>query len=334
MIYILDVLIAFVLDLIFGDPQQIPHPIRFIGSLISKTEGFLRKIAERFSNSSRAERICGCLLCGFVVLFVFMFVFILLYLAAKVNQVLFHILNIYIIYSSLAARCLADEAKKVYHKLKSGTLDEARVSLSWLVGRDTSALSEDGVIRGVIETTAENTVDAVISPLFYALIGSAFGLGAPIVYAFKAVSTLDSMVGYKNDKYRYMGTASARLDDVLNFIPARLSIIFIPLAAALLGMNGLPSFKTALRDRKKHLSPNSAHSESAVAGALGVRLGGPNVYFGKIIEKPYLGDPVKDIDAEDIIKTNKIMYLSSVLTVAAFVPAAVYLTKFLVSAVF
>ena len=322
MIYILDVLIAFILDLIFGDPQQIPHPIRFIGGLISNTESILRKVSSRFKNKARAESICGFFLCCIVVLIVFMFVIVILYFAAKVSPILFHAMNIYIIYTSIATKCLADEAKKVYKKMCTGTLDEARASLSWLVGRDTSNLTEEGIVRGVIETTAENTVDAVISPLFYALIGSVFGIGAPLVYAFKAVSTLDSMVGYKNDKYRYMGTVSARLDDVLNFIPARLSIIFISISAALIGLDGKLSLKTAIRDRKKHLSPNSAHSESAVAGALGIRLGGPNVYFGKVVEKPYLGDQIKPIDKADILRTIKLMYTSSVFTLIILTTAA------------
>jgi len=326
MIYVLDVVIAYVLDLLFGDPQGITHPIRFVGGLIKNTEKFLRtKVILKFKNKAKAEILSGFILCAFVVVIVFALVFVILYLANVISPILFHIINIYIIYTAIATKCLADEAKKVYVKLENRTLEEARVSLSWLVGRDTSNLTEEGVIRGVIETTAENTVDAVISPIFYALLGSIFGLGAPVVYAFKAVSTLDSMVGYKNEKYRYLGMASARLDDILNFIPARLAIIIIPISAILLRFDGARSFKTAIRDRKKHLSPNSAHGESAMAGALGVRLGGPNVYFGRVVNKPYIGDEVKPIEKVDIKKTINIMYLSSVVTMMIFIPIVLYI---------
>jgi len=276
------------------------------------------RIAARFSNRAKAERLCGFLLCGIVVIIVSLLVYLILFAAMHINGILFHVLNIYIIFTAIATKCLGDEAKKVHDKLENGTLEEARERLSWLVGRDTRNLSEEGVIRGVIETTAENTVDGVVSPLFYAFLGSFFGLGAPLVYAFKAVSTLDSMVGYKNERYRYMGTASARLDDILNFIPARLSVFIIAAASGILGFDGLRSLKTAARDRKKHLSPNSAHGESAVAGALGIRLGGPNVYFGKVVEKPYIGDDINKINKSDIINTVKIMYMTSFIAAILF----------------
>lgn len=326
--YIIDVIFAYVLDLILGDPYSIPHPVRFIGSLIKNTEVFFRKrIIKRLKNKALAERISGFFLCAFVVCTVFVVVFGILKLAEFVSPILFHVINIYIIYTAFATKCLADEAGKVYKKLDSGTIQEAREALSMLVGRDTSKLSEEGVIKGVVETTAENTVDAVISPILFALAGSCVGLGAPIVYAFKAVSTLDSMVGYKNDKYKYLGTASARLDDILNFIPARISIFIIPLASEILGFDGKRSFRISIRDRYNHLSPNSAHAESAVAGALGIRLGGPNIYFGKVVDKPYIGDSYKAIEKKDIKSTINILYLSSLITIIFF-SCIIYFIKF------
>lgn len=326
MLYVIDIGIAYVLDLLIGDPENIPHPVRFICWLIKVTEAFLRdKIVVRFDNKAKAERISGFLLCGIVVVVTSLIVFLILFTAKQINQILFHVINTYIIFTAIATKCLSDEAKKVYDRLENGTLEEARERLSWLVGRDTRNLSEEAVIRGVIETTAENTVDGVVSPLFYAFLGSIFGLGAPLVYAFKAVSTLDSMVGYKNDKYRYLGTASARLDDILNFIPARLTVLIIAAASTILGNDGLRSLRTAMRDRKKHLSPNSAHGESAVAGALGIRLGGPNVYFGKVVEKPYIGDDINKTNKYHIKQTVKIMYMTSLLAVIIFMSAAIFL---------
>jgi len=203
---LLDVFIAFVLDLILGDPYWFPHPVRFIGLLIQRTEGFIRRIIEKLAPGdtearARYERTGGTFLMLFVVTATFLLVYFILKIAWLVNHALFHILNIYFIYSSLVAKCLADEAGKVYRKLSEGDIEGSRKQLAMLVGRQTEGLSEKEVIRGVVETTAENTVDGVISPLIYAFIGSFFGISAPLVYAFKAASTLDSMVGYMNDKY-------------------------------------------------------------------------------------------------------------------------------------
>ncbi|HEX9058653.1 MAG TPA: adenosylcobinamide-phosphate synthase CbiB, partial [Clostridia bacterium] len=241
-------------------------------------------------------------------------VLMLQYLASLIHPFSFHIVNIYFIYSALASKCLADEAKKVYEVLKTGDIVKSRESLSMLVGRETSNLSENEIIRGVVETTAENTVDGVISPLFYAIIGSLFGIGAPLVYAFKAVSTLDSMVGYMNDRYINLGMVSAKTDDAANYIPARLSGILIPLGSWICGMGFSNSFSIMLRDRRNHKSPNCAYSEAAVAGALGIMIGGTNIYFGRAVEKPTIGDASRDINVEDIPKTIRLMYVSAVLT--------------------
>ena len=326
---LLDVLIAYFIDLIAGDPYWLPHPVRFIGWLIKRTEGVLR----RFTNNNppedqslkqgkgligtyrinKSERRAGIVLMLFVVSATFLIVFGILKLASIIHPVLFHIINTYFIYSALASKCLASEAKKVYKVLKTGDLAQARKQLSMLVGRETASLNEKEITRAVVETTAENTVDGIISPLFYAIIGSLFGIGAPLVYAFKAVSTLDSMVGYMNEKYIDFGRASARTDDAANYIPARLSGVLIPLGALLCGMSFSKSFSVMLRDRRNHKSPNCAYPEAAVAGALGIKIGGANVYFGSIVEKPTIGDAEREISAEDIPKTIRLMYAASAL---------------------
>ncbi|HEY9063049.1 MAG TPA: adenosylcobinamide-phosphate synthase CbiB [Pseudobacteroides sp.] len=325
---LLDVIAAFILDIFFGDPHWMPHPVRFIGWLISKTEkvlrsrinkGSLRGEASILQNEEmlrKSKRRAGLVLALVVVGVTFLTVFIILKISMLISPILFHIVNIYFIYSSIATRCLAVEAYKVYGKLAENDTEGARKSLAMLVGRDIQGLSQKEIIRGVVETTAENTVDGVISPLFYAVLGSIFGLGAPLVYAFKAVSTLDSMVGYMNEKYIDFGRFSAKADDVANYIPARLSGLLLPISAMLCGMNGTQSFKIMLRDRRNHKSPNCAYPESAVAGALGVMLGGNNVYFGNVVEKPTIGDMGKELEAVDIRRTVRLMYCASFLTLA------------------
>jgi adenosylcobinamide-phosphate synthase len=314
-IYLLiDVGIAYLIDLIVGDPYSLPHPVRFIGWLIKRTEGTLRKAIGESRNRQSAERRAGIILLLVVVAVTSVLVFLILKFAALIHPVAFHLVNIYFIYSALATKCLGDEAKKVYKVVKTGDIPGARKQLAMLVGRETDNLNEEEIVRGVVETTAENTVDGIISPLFYAVIGSLFGIGAPLVYAFKAISTLDSMVGYMNDKYINLGRASAKTDDAANYIPARLSGVLIPLSALLSGMNFSKSFSIMMRDRRNHKSPNCAYPEAAVAGALGIRIGGTNIYFGRAVEKPTIGDPDREIKADDIKKTIMLMYVSSLLT--------------------
>jgi adenosylcobinamide-phosphate synthase len=324
--FLLDVIIAYLIDLAAGDPYWFPHPVRFIGWLIRCTERFLRNpLKDKYERTlaagldeelakeklARDERYAGTLLLFFVAAVCFLIAFLILKLAGMIHPILFHVFNIYFIYSALAAKCLGDEAKKVYKVLLTGDIIEARKKLSMLVGRQTENLDEKEITRGVIETTAENTVDGIISPLFYAFIGSLFGIGAPLVYAFKAISTLDSTVGYMNEKYINFGRLSAKTDDVANYLPARLSGILIPLSSLICGMGFSKSFKIMKRDRRNHKSPNCAYSEAAVAGALGIRMGGNNVYFGKVVEKPTMGDPDKEIKAEMIPMTIRLMYVTS-----------------------
>ena len=231
----------------------------------------------------------------------------------KFNKIVFIAVNPILIYTTLATKCLKDEAVKIYKVLKTGDLEKSRIQLSYIVGRDTTNLSEKEIVRATVETVAENTVDGIIAPLFYGFIG-----GAPLAMAYKAINTLDSTVGYKNDKYYYLGYASAKIDDIANYIPARLGVILLSLGSLFVGFNFKNALKIGIRDRKNHKSPNCAFSEGAVAGALGIQLGGTNVYFGKEVYKPTIGDKNREIEIEDIVRTNKIMYSSSIISIIIF----------------
>nr|WP_010242983.1 adenosylcobinamide-phosphate synthase CbiB [Acetivibrio cellulolyticus] len=312
----IDIIIAFIIDLMVGDPYWMPHPVRYIGWVIKKTESILRRIVQKGhpEHMGRNERITGGILTIVTVSATFLPVFFLLKIAYFINPILFHILNIYFIYSAFATKCLAIEANKVYSSLAGGDLHESRRRLSMLVGRQTEHLNKKEIVRGVVETTAENTVDGIISPMFYAIIGSFFGLGAPLVWIFKAISTMDSMVGYMNEKYINFGKISARTDDAANYLPARLSGVIIPTAAFLLGLDYIKSFVIMIRDRHNHKSPNCAWPEAAFAGAMGIKIGGSNVYFGQLVEKPTIGDSVKEISEDDILKAIRLMYTTAVIS--------------------
>ena len=206
----------------------------------------------------------------------------------------------------------------MYDRLKYGTLAEARHAVSWIVGRDTQNLDAEGVTKAAIETVAENSSDGVIAPLFYMAVG-----GVPLMFFYKAVNTMDSMIGYKNERYLYFGRFAAKLDDVVNYIPARLSGLLMVIASFLCGLDGKNAFRIFLRDRRKHDSPNSAQTEAAMAGALGVQLAGNAFYFGKLYEKPYIGDPLRPIEAEDIVRANRLLYRTGYL--ALFLVIAILL---------
>lgn len=306
--------IAFLLDWRLGDPEHWPHPIRWIGHAIRKTETVIR----RHCQSRTALRLGGMVLWIVVVGGTWLISYALLTLAFYLATPLGWILVIWMTYTTLATRCLQDAAMRVYHALKAGDLIESREKLSWIVGRDTRELTPPQITRAVTETVAENTVDGVIAPLFFLLLG-----GAPLAMAYKAVNTLDSMVGYKNDKYGDIGMFSARADDVANYIPARLSWLLFTFAAWVLKYRYRAAFHIGLRDHANHRSPNSGWSESTVAGALGVRLGGPNTYFGQLVDKPWLGDDTRDIQAEDILSTIRLMWVTSLAALVLF--AAIYL---------
>ena len=308
---LLSIYTGYALDLIIGDPYSFPHPVRYIGKLISIVEKQIRKI----TSSDKGLKIAGFFLWFIVVGATFGITTLVLQLF-KFNKLAYFIVNTILIYTTLATKCLKDESVKIYKVLKTGDLEKSRIELSYIVGRDTTNLNEKEIVRATVETVAENTVDGIIAPLFYGFIG-----GAPLAMAYKAVNTLDSTVGYKNDKYYYLGFASAKIDDIANYIPARLGVILLPLGSLFTGFNFKDALKIGIRDRKNHKSPNCAFSEGAVAGALGIQLGGTNVYFGKEVYKPTIGDKTREIEFEDIVRTNKIMYSSSIISIIIFTVA-------------
>ena len=308
---LLSIYTGYALDLIIGDPYSFPHPVRYIGKLISIVEKQIRKI----TSSDKGLKIAGFFLWFIVVGATFGITTLVLQLF-KFNKLAYFIVNTILIYTTLATKCLKDESVKIYKVLKTGDLEKSRIQLSYIVGRDTTNLNEKEIVRATVETVAENTVDGIIATLFYGFIG-----GAPLAMAYKAVNTLDSTVGYKNDKYYYLGFASAKIDDIANYIPARLGVILLPLGSLFTGFNFKDALKIGIRDRKNHKSPNCAFSEGAVAGALGIQLGGTNVYFGKEVYKPTIGDKTREIEIEDIVRTNKIMYSSSIISIIIFTVA-------------
>ena len=300
------VILAFLLDLILGDPVWLYHPVRIIGLLISGLERILRKAA---GESEKGLLFAGSLLWILVSSISFWASKGLLFLAGAVHPVLASALEVFWCYQLLAAASLKKESMKVYERLKQGGLAGGRQAVSMIVGRDTMNLTEDGVVRAAVETVAENTSDGVTAPMLYMLIG-----GAPFAFLYKAVNTMDSMLGYKNDRYLYFGRAAAKMDDVFNFLPARLSALLMTAAAFLCGMNAKLAWKIYRRDRYRHASPNSAQTEAVCAGALEVQLAGDAYYFGKLYEKPFIGDPVRPVCPEDIPLACRLMYGTALLT--------------------
>lgn len=293
---------AYLLDIILGDPQRFPHPVRLIGRFIV----FLENLFWRANSSPLSQKISGILLALIVVGSTFMATTFLIYWAGYFSQAASFILSIFMGYFTLATRDLHVETRRVLKALEAGDLARARQELSFLVGRDTAHLSEPEVIRALVETIAENLSDGVIAPLFYLGLG-----GPPWAMTYKAINTLDSMVGYKKERFRHMGWASARLDDAANFIPARLSGGLVVISAFLLGKPWRDSLEILRRDRRQHQSPNSAWPEAATAGALGVQLGGLNYYGGQPSPKPFIGNRKKDLGLGDVREAWKILYLSS-----------------------
>ncbi|TGY43250.1 cobalamin biosynthesis protein [Clostridium sartagoforme] len=295
--------IGYLLDLIIGDPQNPIHPIRLIGDLCKRIENYFRK---ELSNSLKMAGLSTWIS---VVLIVFIFTNLILKLSYSLNYIFGIIVSGIIIYFCIATKSLKVEALKVIKALKDNDIEEARHRLSYIVGRDTKSLDEEGILRAVVETIAENISDGVVAPILYA------GLfGAPFALVYKAVNTMDSMFGYKNDKYYDFGYFPAKLDDIFNYIPARITGYLIMISAYFLNLDYKNSYKIYIRDRYNHSSPNSAHPEAAVAGALGLKLGGSNYYFGKLVEKPTIGDEVKKIEINDVYITNKVLYLVSFLS--------------------
>ena len=297
---------GFLLDQLFGDPYFLPHPIRGIGWLIAKTENSLRAGNPQGNPTERegAERRKGKLLVVIVLLFTGMLSALILFGAYAMHPGLGVVIEAVMTYQILAARGLQMESSKVWKQLNAGSLEEARKAVSMIVGRDTEHLTEEGVAKAAIETVAENTSDGVIAPMLYT------ALGGPVLgFLYKAVNTMDSMVGYKNEKYLHFGRAAAKLDDVMNFLPARISALLMVGTAFISGKgyNGKQAWRIWRRDNRKHASPNSAQTESVCAGALGIQLAGDASYFGKVVKKPYIGDPTRAVEPEDIRRTNRLM---------------------------
>lgn len=304
------VLAGFLLDCLFGDPHWLPHPVCLMGSAYAKGEKLLRRL---FPKTHCGAFWGGALLCILVVSLSLGIPLLILWLAGLVSQWLAFALHCLFCYQILAARSLRDESRKVYLPLKQGNLSEARKMLSYIVGRDTGSLNEEQVAKAAVETVAENTSDGVIAPLFFLLLG-----GAPLGFAYKAVNTADSMIGYKNDRYLYFGRFAARLDDLCNWIPARLSGIFMVLSAFFIGLDGKNALRIYRRDRRNHASPNSAQTESACAGALNIQLAGDASYFGTIVHKPTIGDPIRRAEPEDILRSHRLLYGTSLLCLLVF----------------
>ena len=293
---------AIILDLILGDPNFYPHPIVIIGKLISYLEKHLRDDSDK----KELQRFKGIVLVTFTLVIVFISIYILSRIIFTFNQYLGIIFHILILYSMIAIKGLYKAGIEIYRNLKNDKLNKARKHLDMIVGRDTETLNRQEIIRAVVETVAENTSDGIIAPIFYFLVG-----GPILAVIYKTINTMDSMLGYKNKKYKYFGWAAARLDDIANFIPARITAIFIIIAAFIYRKDYKRAYNTVIKDAKKHDSPNAGFPEAAVAGALKIQLGGINKYFGEPSKKPLLGEKLKEFKNDDIYSTLILMFFST-----------------------
>ena len=297
------VLGGFVLDALFGDPAWLPHPVVYMGKAISKLEKFLRP---RLPKTPQGELLGGAIVAFCLPVGTFLLTGLVCWGAARLHPLLGLAVQMFWCGQALAARGLVQESTNVYKELQKPDLPGARKAVSRIVGRDTAELTAEGVTKAAVETVAENASDGVIAPLLYMLIG-----GAPLALTYKAINTMDSMLGYKNEKYLYFGRVSAKLDDVANYIPSRLAGLLWVAAAAFTHNDAKGAWKIWRRDRRNHASPNSAQTESACAGALGVQLAGPAYYFGEYYAKPTIGDALRPIEPEDILRANQMMYVAS-----------------------
>ena len=307
--HLLALLLGFCVDLALGDPRWLPHPVQGMGWLIGKLEPPLRRA---FPKTGRGELRAGVCLVILVVGLTGLATGLTLWAVGLIHPALRAVLEVVVCWQILAARSLRKETMKVVRALERGSLEDGRRAVSMVVGRDTAQLTEEEVLAADVETVAENAADGILAPLLWAaLLGPVGGM------CYKAVNTMDSMVGYQNDKYLYFGRAAALLDDACNFLPARIAG-FLMCLAAYLGFDGKNAFRIFFRDRKNHKSPNSAHTEAACAGALGLRLGGTHLYFGKPVEKPTIGDAVRPICRADVKRANDLALLTSLLALALF----------------
>ncbi len=317
----LSVLLGYFLDLVIGDPRGMWHPICLIGRIISLCERILRKI---FPEKKGGQLVAGGLLVALVLFFTFVISTAVLLVGFALHWGLGFGLMTYMAYAIFATKSLRVESMKVYTALQQKGLQAGQEAVAMIVGRDTKTLNEEGVIKATVETIAENTSDGVIAPMIYMMIG-----GPILGFLYKAVNTMDSMVGYKNDKYLYFGRAAAKVDDGWNLIPARLSALFLILGAKVARQDSKEAYRIYIRDRRNHASPNSAQTESVVAGALHVQLAGDAYYFGKLYSKPTIGDAIRPIQALDILRTNKMMYAASALAMMTLFVARYLITLFL-----
>ncbi|KIR01577.1 Adenosylcobinamide-phosphate synthase [Lachnospiraceae bacterium TWA4] len=303
-------LIGFVLDLIIGDPQGWWHPIRLIGNLISYGEKAIRKIVPK---TARGEFIGGILLVILVSGLSTLVPLALVILAGKIHWGLKLALESIMCYYLLATKSLKDESMKVHTALMTGDIEKSRYAVSMIVGRDTKSLTEEGVTKAAVETVAENTSDGILAPMLFMAIG-----GPVLGFFYKSVNTMDSMVGYIEEPYTHFGTFPAKLDDVLNYIPARISAFLMIFATIFVGMDTKNAWKMYFRDRYNHASPNSAHTEAVMAGALDIQLAGDAYYFGVLHKKKTIGDPIRPIEIDDIKKANKLLYGAAIVSIIVF----------------
>lgn len=304
--------LGFLLDLVLGDPYCFPHPIRLIGKLVTVTEKMLRGMwirkKEKKADYNGKELWQGIGLVFIVMISVAAVTSFVLAMAYRLHPILGAAVECIMTYKILAVKCLKVESMKVYQCLKSGNPEQARKAVSMIVGRDTERLDEEGIAKAAIETVAENTSDGVIAPMLY------LAVGGPILgFLYKAINTMDSMIGYKNDKYLYFGRAAAKLDDFVNFLPSRISACLMIAASFFAGdhFSGTGAWTIYKRDRKKHASPNSGQTEAVCAGALSIKLAGDASYFGKTVKKPYIGEEVRGVEYEDIKWVNHLMYITA-----------------------
>ncbi len=313
------IIVGFILDLIFGDPHWLPHPICLIGNMISFLERNLRKLLP----PGKTALLCGGALMAAIVLIVsFAVPYAILYFAGQLHPWLRWSMEAFMCYQIFATKCLRDESMKVFAALQNGDLADARIKLSWIVGRDTQNLNEEEITKGAVETVAENTADGIIAPMLYMFLG-----GAPLAFLYKGINTMDSMVGYKNDKYLYFGRCAARLDVLANNITAKISWLEMIHAYYYLNLNAKNAWEIFWRDRYNHLSPNSAMTESVTAGALNIQLGGDHFYFGKLVHKDTIGDDIRPVKPDDIAAANNLLYMTAVLCLLLF--SLVYLFNIL-----
>lgn len=310
MYHLIALLIGFFVDLLIGDPHSIPHPVVWIGKLISAVEKLVRRL---FPKTVRGENIAGGVLWVIVVLVSTAVPALLLYAAYRLHPAAGLVLESIMCWQILATRSLRDESMKVYAALKKGVPEEYRRAVSMIVGRDTAELDDLAVTRAAVETVAENASDGVIAPMLFLALG-----GAPLGFFYKAANTMDSMLGYIEMPYKNIGLVPAKMDDVLNYIPARLSALLMLAAGALLGMDAKNGWRIWRRDRRNHASPNSAQTESVCAGLLSVRLAGDAYYHGELHKKPYIGDALREIEYEDIPRAGRLLYATAALSLVLF----------------